>query len=64
MRKFLRGNDRDECAELECAGKVRSFLFGEFHHAVHDGVDGVVFASTGADARVDFGATLTNDNFA
>lgn len=57
-------DDGDERAEFEDAGEVWHLLFVELHDARNDGVDGVVFACARAHAWVDFGAALTDKNFA
>lgn len=57
-------DDGDEGAELEDAGEVWHFLLVELHDARNDGVDSVVLAGAGSHAWVDFGATLTDENFA
>lgn len=49
-------------AELECTNEVGGLALLEADHAVFEGKEGVVGSYSNVLSRVDFGATLTNDN--
>ncbi len=55
---------RDKSAQLQLANKVWHALLGELHFTHFHGVEGEVFAGLNVLRRVDFGATLANNNLA